>query len=56
MENQAATAIFNTLKQAPHREIGGGRKKGLEVASTDFSEDEIENESWSVGKRKKHQQ
>ena len=42
-EKEAVTGIANTLKQAPDRE-GGDRKKGLEVASADFSADEIENE------------
>ena len=39
-ENEAATAIANTLKGAPDRKGGGGPKKGLDV---DFSADEIEN-------------
>ena len=30
-ENEAATAIANTLKQAPDIKGGDGRKKGLEV-------------------------
>ena len=34
IENEAATTIANTLKRAPDRKGGGGRKKGLEV---DFS-------------------
>ena len=43
-EMEAATVIANTLKQVPDRKGGSGRKKGLEVASADFSADEIENE------------
>ena len=39
-ENEAATAIANTLKGAPDRKGGGGPKKGLDI---DFSADEIEN-------------
>ena len=39
-ENEAATAVANTLKGAPDRKGGGGPKKGLDV---DFSADEIEN-------------
>ena len=42
-EKEAATAIADTLKQAPDRKWGGGWKKELEVASADFSADEIEN-------------
>ena len=48
-EKAAATAIPNTLKRAPDRKGGGGRKKGLEVASADFSADEIENEIGLIG-------
>ena len=43
-EKEAATAIANTSKRTPDRKGEGGRKKGLEVASADFSTDEIENE------------
>ena len=43
-EEEAATGIANTLKRAPDRKGGGDQKKGLEVASADFSADEIENE------------
>ena len=39
-EKVAAAAIANTLKRAPDRKGGGGRKKGLEVASAYFSADE----------------
>ena len=45
-ENEAATAIANTLKQAPGRKVGGGRKKGLEL---DLSVDEIENGQKLIG-------
>ena len=45
-ENEAATAIANTLKRAPDRKGGGGRKKGLEV---DFSADKIENGNGLIG-------
>ena len=48
-EKEAASAIANTLKWAPDRKGGGGRKKGLEVASADFSADEIENENGLIG-------
>ena len=41
---EAAPAIANTLKQAPDRKGRSSRKKGLEVASADFSAAEIENE------------
>ena len=44
--NEAATAIANTLKRAPDRKGGGGRKKGLEV---DFSADKIENGNGLIG-------
>ena len=43
-EKEATTAIANRLKRAPDRKGGGRRKKWLEVAATDFSADEIENE------------
>ena len=43
-EKEAATAIADTLKRATGRKGEGGRKEGLEVASADFSTDEIENE------------
>ena len=46
MENEAATTIANTLKRAPDRKGGGGRKKVLEV---DFSTDEIENDNGLIG-------
>ena len=45
-ENEAATAIANTLKRAPDRKGGGGPKKGLDV---DFSADEIENGNRLIG-------
>ena len=44
-ENEAATAIANTLKRAPDRR-GGGRMKGLEI---DFSADEMENGNELIG-------
>ena len=42
-QNEAATAAANTLKQAPDRKGGGGRKKGLEITSADFSADKTGN-------------
>ena len=48
-ENEAPTAISNTLKRAPDRKGGGGREKGLEVACRDFSADEIENDNGLIG-------
>ena len=48
-ENEAATAIANTLKRAPDRG-GGGKMKGLEV---DFSSDETENDNGLIGLEKK---
>ena len=45
-ESEAATAIAKTLKRAPGKKEGGGRKKGLEV---DFSADEIENGNGLIG-------
>ena len=48
-QNEAATVIANTLKRAPDKKGGGGRKKGLEVASADFSADEIENDNELIG-------
>ena len=45
-ENEAATAIANTLKRAPDRKGGGGPKKGLDV---DFSADETENGNRLIG-------
>ena len=45
-KNEAAAAIANTLKRAPDRKGGGGRKKRLEV---DFSADEIENGNRLIG-------
>ena len=48
-ENEALTAISNTLKRAPDRKGEGGQKKGLEVACRDFSEDEIENDNGLIG-------
>ena len=47
-ENEAATAIANTLKRALDRG-GGGQMKGLEV---DFSVDEIENGNGLIGLEK----
>ena len=44
--NEAAAAIVNTLKRAPDRKRGGGRKKWLEV---DFSAGEIENGNRLIG-------
>ena len=52
-EKEAATVIVNTLKRAPDRKGRGGRKKGLEVASADFSTDEIENEIGLIGSEEK---
>ena len=43
-ENEAATAIANTLKRAPDRR--GVRMKGLEIA---ISADEIENGNGLIG-------
>ena len=40
-ENEAASETANTLKPAPDRKGGGGRKKRLEL---NFSADEIDNE------------
>ena len=48
-EKEVAIAIANTLKRALDRKGGGGRKKGLKVASADFSADEIENENGLIG-------
>ena len=48
-ENEAAAAIANTLKGSPDRKRGGSRKNGLEVASSDFSADEIENDNRLIG-------
>ena len=45
-ENEAATAIANTLRRAPDRKGGGGPMKGLQV---DFSADEIENGNGLIG-------
>ena len=44
MKNEATTAIANTLKKTPDRKGGGRQKKGLKVASADFSKAEIEND------------
>ena len=44
-KKEAATEIANRLKQAPDRKGGSGRKKEVEVASANFSADEIENEN-----------
>ena len=44
-ENEAATAIANTLKLALDRG-GGGGMKGLEI---DFSSDEVENGNGLIG-------
>ena len=48
-EDKAATGIANTLKRARDRKGGGGRKKGLEVASADFSADQIEHDNGLIG-------
>ena len=44
-KKEAAAAIANRLKRAPDRKGGSGRKKELEVASANFSADEIENKN-----------
>ena len=43
IENESAIAIANTLTRASDRKEEGSQEKGLEVASVDLSEDEIEN-------------
>ena len=43
IENETAIAIANTLTRASDRKEEGSQEKGLEVASVDLSEDEIEN-------------
>ena len=48
-EKEAAAAIVNTLKRAPDRKGGGGRKKELEVASADFRANENDHENGLVG-------
>ena len=48
-QKEAATAIANTLKWAPDKKGGGGWKKRLEVASSDFSANKIENENGLIG-------
>ena len=48
-ENEAVTAIANTLKWAPGRKGEGGWKKGLEA---DFSAVEIENDNGLIGSEK----
>ena len=48
-EKEAATAIANTLKQAPDRKGGDGRKKELELASADFSADKNDKENGLIG-------
>ena len=48
-EKEAATVSANTLKRALNRKGGGGWKKGLGVASADFSAEEIENEIGLIG-------
>ena len=48
-EKEAATAIANTLKRAPERKGGGGRKKELELASVNFSADESDHENGLIG-------
>ena len=45
-ENEAATAIANTLRRAADRKGGGSPMKGLQV---DFSADEIENGNGLIG-------
>ena len=42
----------NTLKRAPGRKGGGGQKKGLEVASADFTADKIENKNGLISLKK----
>ena len=48
-EKEAATVMANTFRRALNRKGGGGWKKGLEVASAEFSADEIENEIGLIG-------
>ena len=48
-ENDAVTAIANTLKRAPDKTGESGQKKGLEVASADFSADKLQNDNQLIG-------
>ena len=48
-ENDAVTAIANTLKRASDKTGESGQKKGLELASADFIADKLQNDNGLIG-------